>query len=203
MMPIYREAVGNLNADVQDLAVVIPTTFNSELIGTIENCVRDWDTRVVLLPGATLKQKYDAFTASAVGLCTSGTAVLQMQLARLPCVVAYRANIVTEWLVKRSIKLRYMSLSNILLDSSVIPEAAFSACTPCQLAEMLRRLLHDEDLRQKQVLAAGKVLQMLSPTSLHDDQNRISAAKSSGFGSHMNKPSMVAAKQILSLLESK
>ena len=76
--------------------------------------------------------------ASTVGLCTSGTAVLQMQLARLPCVVAYRANIVTEWLIQYATQLEYMSLPNILLNSPVIPEALFSKCRPSYLAEMLR-----------------------------------------------------------------
>ena len=61
-----------------------------------------------------------------------------MQLARLPCVVAYRANIVTEWLIKHTSKIKYMSLPNILLNLPMIPEAVFSQCSPLYLAEILR-----------------------------------------------------------------
>lgn len=193
MMPIYGEALEILKEEKRDLTVVIPTTFSSNLIKTVESISSKWHINVVLLPGASLKQKYEAFNASTVGLCTSGTVVLQMQLARLPCVVAYRANFVTEWLIKRSTQLKYMSLPNILLDSPIIPEAALSECTPGGLAKMLREILEDEALREKQVLAAEKVLQMLSPRVQYDETTT--------FREQVLRPSFVAAKKILSLLE--
>lgn len=196
MMPIYRETLEMLRDEVENLTVTIPTTFSSQLIQQVESEVSKWSFPVVLLPGATLKQKYDAFNASTVGLCTSGTIVLQMQLARLPCVVAYRANIVTEWLVRHSTRLKYMSLPNILLGAPIIPEAALSGCTPCQLAQMLRRLLRDEASRQQQILAAEKVLFMLGPLG----EERVEAGLSE---KQRMKPSIVAARTILSLLESK
>ncbi|KAI5069770.1 hypothetical protein GOP47_0016071 [Adiantum capillus-veneris] len=196
MMPIYRETLEILKDDICNLTVTIPTTFSSQLIQKIENEITKWDIPVVLLPGATLKQKYDAFNASVVGLCTSGTIVLQMQLARLPCVVAYRANTITEWLVKRSTQLRYMSLPNILLDAPIIPEAALSDCTPSRLAEMLRRLLCDDALRQEQIFAAEKVLRKLGAV----DSERVEACQS---GKQITKPSIVAARTILNLFETK
>jgi lipid-A-disaccharide synthase len=78
------------------------------------------------------------FQASDVSLCTSGTAVLQLQMARVPTVVAYRAHPLTEWLIKSRTKLHYISLPNILLDSPVIPEALFADCTPKRLFTLLR-----------------------------------------------------------------
>lgn len=203
MMPIYKEALEMLEEDRKNLSIVIPTTFSTELIRAVQSSISNWDIPVVLLPGATLKQKYDAFNASAVGLCTSGTAVLQMLLARLPCVVAYRANPITEWLIKGSIKLKYMSLPNILLDSPIIPEAAFSACRPRHLAEMLRSLLQDDTLRQQQVLSAEKVLQMLSPIPMHVQRKNWCDNDTNSWDkeSQRSKPSMVAAKQILSILD--
>lgn len=64
MMPIYREALEILKEEIRDLSVVIPTTFSSQLIRTVESGISSWDIPVVLLPGATLKQKYDAFNVS-------------------------------------------------------------------------------------------------------------------------------------------
>ena len=61
-----------------------------------------------------------------------------MQLARLPCVVAYRAHILTEWFIKYKAKIQYISLPNILLDSPIIPEALFQSCTPANLASLLK-----------------------------------------------------------------
>ncbi|MCO5576892.1 hypothetical protein L7F22_030713 [Adiantum nelumboides] len=193
MMPIYRETLEMLRDNTCNLTVTIPTTFSNRLNREVETEITKWNIPVLLLPGATLKQKYDAFSASAVGLCTSGTVVLQMQLARLPCVVAYRANTITEWLVKRSTQLKYMSLPNILLDAPIIPEAALSDCTPSQLAKMLRRLLCDDALRQQQILAAEKVLSMLSPINSGTCKSK----------KQRIRPSIVAASTILNLVKTK
>lgn len=79
-----------------------------------------------------------ALQASRVALCTSGTVTVELQLARLPCVVAYRANILTEWFIQYKAKIKYISLPNILLDSAIIPEALFQSCTPANLALLLK-----------------------------------------------------------------
>lgn len=76
--------------------------------------------------------------ASSVALCTSGTVAMEMQLARLPCVVAYRAHLLTEWFIRYKAIIPYISLPNILLDSAVIPEALFQECTPSKLASFLK-----------------------------------------------------------------
>lgn len=75
--------------------------------------------------------------ASRVALCTSGTVAMELQLARLPCVVAYRAHFLTEWVIRYKAKIPYISLPNILLNSSVIPEALFRECTPTKLVPLL------------------------------------------------------------------
>lgn len=76
--------------------------------------------------------------ASSAALCTSGTAVLELQLSRLPCIVAYRAHLLTEWIMRLKTKMRFISLPNILMDSPIIPEALFSSCNPMELSMLLR-----------------------------------------------------------------
>lgn len=75
--------------------------------------------------------------ASSVALCASGTVALELQLARLPCVVAYRAHFLTEWIIRYKAKIPYISLPNILMDSAIMPEALFQACTPTNLASSI------------------------------------------------------------------
>lgn len=71
---------------------------------------------------------------SQAALCTSGTVAVELQLARLPSLVAYRAHFLTELLIRYKAKIPYISLPNILLDSPIIPEALFQACNPSNLA---------------------------------------------------------------------
>lgn len=107
--------------------------------------------------------RYDAFSASRMALCTSGTVAMELQLARLPCVVAYRAHLLTEWLIRYKAKIQYISLPNILLDEAVLPEVLFHACTPSNLASIVREVMYNEGIRSVQAAAAERVLQLLLP----------------------------------------
>ncbi|GFP91000.1 probable lipid-a-disaccharide synthase mitochondrial [Phtheirospermum japonicum] len=169
------------------ISSVIHVAPNKHVEEYISNAVYQWPVSAILVPGRSPCMKYNSFSASRVALCTSGTVAVELQLARLPCVVAYRAHILTEWFIRYKAKIPYISLPNIVLDSDIIPEALFEACTPSRLAPLLRDLIHDESLRQKQVSAAGKFLNLLDPhkrASEHSNQRE-------------GTPSMIAALAVL------
>lgn len=163
MLPIFSCTLELLKDTFHDLSAVIPVAPNQKVVNCVRNIVGRWSNPVVLIPGESLEATYSAFDASMVALGTSGTAILQLQLARLPCVVAYRASLLTEWIIQLRTKLCYISLPNILLDSEVLPEALFSACTPRRLASLIRQLAQNENLREQQAVAAEKVFDILSP----------------------------------------
>ncbi|KAI6672743.1 hypothetical protein NL676_000649 [Syzygium grande] len=157
------------------------------------DCKRKWPVPVILIPGGETQPKYEALSASRVALCTSGTVAVEMQLARLPCVVAYRAHFLTELFIRYKAKMPYISLPNILLNTSVIPEALFQQCTPEKLTLLLMELIHDEGLREKQVLAAPEVMKLLwPPEKLAKGAQQESSGKCL-YGS----PSTIAASTIL------
>ncbi|KAE8730510.1 putative lipid-A-disaccharide synthase [Hibiscus syriacus] len=132
--------------------------------------------------------------ASRVALCTSGTVAMELQLARLPCLVTYRAHFLTEWFIRFKSKIPYISLPNILLDSPVIPEAPFQTCTPAKVAFLLKELMNNVELQQQQILAAEKVMELIRPSirtvdySEQQGMNRTPPTYS---------PSMIAASTIL------
>ena len=64
MMPIYKEALEILKEDKTDLTVIIPTTFSHDLVKVVESNISRWNVPVVLLPGASIKEKYEAFNVS-------------------------------------------------------------------------------------------------------------------------------------------
>ncbi|KAH9313644.1 hypothetical protein KI387_022271, partial [Taxus chinensis] len=156
MLPIFGRTLEELKNTFNDLTAAIPVAPNRLVAKSVSKIIERWSIPVVLLSGESLEATYNAFDASMAALSTSGTAVLQLQLAQLPCVVAYRANLLTEWLIKFRTKLRYISLPNILMDSAVLPEALFSECTPTQLASLIRQLVQNEHLQKQQAVAAEK-----------------------------------------------
>ncbi|XP_024528542.1 probable lipid-A-disaccharide synthase, mitochondrial isoform X1 [Selaginella moellendorffii] len=176
MLPIYGSALKHLSRSLPGLAAIIPTVPNRTLTGIIDMAVRDWGLPVVVVPGASLEDKYNSFAASDAALVTSGTAVMQLQMCRVPCVVAYRANIFTEWIIKQRTVLKYVSLPNILLDSPAVPEALFSSCKPDRLACLLENILEDPvAAREDQAKAAESVLHMIQPPEALQSPSRTAA----------------------------
>ncbi|KAH6826507.1 transferase [Perilla frutescens var. hirtella] len=163
MLPIFAHTLGLLKDSFSELTAVIHVAPNKHVEEYISDTVREWSVPIILVPGGSACMRYNAFSASQIALCTSGTVAVELQIARLPCVVAYRAHILTEWFIRYKAKIPYISLPNIVLDSPIIPEALFEACTPSQLSLVLQDLMHDEALRENQISAASKFLRLLNP----------------------------------------
>ncbi|GMP66672.1 hypothetical protein CsSME_00026937 [Camellia sinensis var. sinensis] len=164
MLPIFSNTMKLLKNYFSELVTVIHVAPNKHVEDYISRVIHKWPVPVILIPGGSPQMKYDAYGASRVALCTSGTAAVELQLAQLPCIVAYRAHFLTEWLICYKAKVPYISLPNILLDSSIIPEALFQACTPTKLASLLMELIQSDALRAEQVFAAEKVIELLRPS---------------------------------------
>ncbi|KAG6427241.1 hypothetical protein SASPL_111483 [Salvia splendens] len=197
MLPIYARTLELIKDSFSELTVVIHVAPNKHVQDYISDTVHKWPVPVVLVPGGSTCTKYNAYSASQIALCTSGTVAVEMQLARLPCVVAYRAHILTEWFIRYKAKIPYISLPNIVLDSPIIPETLFEACTPPQLAPVLLELMHDESLRQQQITAANKFLSLLDPRQKVDADSIRNPSFELGPNIHVS-PRMENARAILS-----
>jgi len=109
----------------------------------------EWAVPMVVTEGDA--EKYDAFAAATVALAASGTVALELALARLPAVIAYRMNPLTVALYRRLIHTKYANLVNIMLDRPLVPELIQEECRPERLAAAVAGLLDDPQARQAQV----------------------------------------------------
>jgi len=100
---------------------------------------------------------YDRTTAlmahSTVALVTSGTATLECALTGTPQVVCYRANgsRISYELMRRLLKVSYVSLPNLIADAPVVPEMLLHECTPVKVLEAMMRLLPGKSGREAQL----------------------------------------------------
>ena len=65
---------------------------------------------------------YELLQHSTAGLVTSGTATLEAALFNVPQVVCYKGNALSYAVAKRLIKVKYISLVNLVLDKEVVKE---------------------------------------------------------------------------------
>ena len=75
---------------------------------------------------------------------------LEAAIAGLPLVACYRIQPLSAAIVRRLIRVRYVTLINLLVDRAVVPELIQENCTPPLLAAALRQLLDDPAAARRQ-----------------------------------------------------
>ena len=98
-----------------------------------------------------LNKTYDLLTVSDAALVTSGTATLETALFKVPQVVCYKGNFISYIIAKQIIKLKYISLVNLILDKEAVTELIQSAFNTKRLQEELIKIL-DTPFRKKMFL---------------------------------------------------
>jgi lipid-A-disaccharide synthase len=94
-------------------------------------------------------QTYDVFKHSQAALVTSGTATLEAALFNLPQVVCYRAGNISYFIAKQIVKLDYISLVNLIMDSEVVKELIQFDMNPKLVKTELDKILFEGESRQK------------------------------------------------------
>ncbi|MEX2643258.1 MAG: lipid-A-disaccharide synthase [Acetobacterales bacterium] len=160
LMPIFGEAVDAVRRRSPALTVVLPAAEG--VADRVAELAETWTTDVLIVRGEA--EKYDAFAASDIALAASGTVSLELAIAHVPTVIAYRMSPVTAWLGRRLrlLRVRYVTLVNLLVDRMAMPECLQEECVPDRLSRELGRLLDDRTARQAQREAFDQAVGMLS-----------------------------------------
>jgi lipid-A-disaccharide synthase len=132
---------------------VLPTM--PHLQGAVAEGVKTWPVQPRIVIGEP--EKRAAFRIAHAALAKSGTVTLELALAGVPMVTAYRTGAMEAWILRRAIKVNSVILANLVIGANVVPEFLQEDCTPEKLAAALRDLLGDSELRRKQVEAFAKI----------------------------------------------
>lgn len=103
---------------------------------------------------------YQLLLQSKAALVTSGTATLETALFQVPQVVCYKGSNISYQIAKRLIKVKYISLVNLIMDREVVKELIQDEMNAENIRRELNRLLTDRDAinKMKQDYAALKKL---------------------------------------------
>ena len=88
-------------------------------------------------------ETYGLLSNATAALVTSGTATLETALFKVPQLVCYKTNWLTYFLAKNLIKIKYLSLVNILMDKLVVKELIQKELNKNSIKEELDILLND------------------------------------------------------------
>lgn len=89
-------------------------------------------------------QTYDLLSVAHAALVTSGTATLETALFKVPEVVCYKGSAISYHIGKRLVKIKYISLVNLILDKPAVTELIQGDFTPKKLSQALHNILDDK-----------------------------------------------------------
>ena len=119
-------------------------------------------------------QTYDLLSKAHAALVTSGTATLETALFRVPQVVCYETPLPTiiGWLRKRVLKVKYISLVNLIADCEVVKELVADSFSVKNIRAELEKIL-DGPARQQMLDGYTEVSRRLGDQVAPDNAARL------------------------------
>jgi lipid-A-disaccharide synthase len=146
-------AAGLLAARRQPPDIVLPTL--PHLRERITTATAGWRLRPRII--VDLEDKQAAFRVARAALAKSGTVTLELALAGVPMVAAYKVSLIEEMVARIAIQVPSAILPNLILEENVVPEFLQRDCTPQKLSAALAPLLSDSPQRRAQIEAFGRL----------------------------------------------
>ena len=161
-MAVFGETLGQLQALGVAFEAVLPTMPHLE--AAIARGLESWPVRPRVVVGEEAKRA--AFRVAHAAFAKSGTVTLELALAQVPMVTAYRAGAVEAWIVRRRITSSSVILANLVIGENVIPEFIQEECTTLKLTPALRDVLTDTPMRRRQQVAFARIDDIMSTGAL-------------------------------------
>ncbi len=148
-LAVFGAALGRLQGQGVSFEAVLPTMPHLE--AAVREGVKSWAITPRIAMGEA--EKRAAFRIAHAALAKSGTVTLELALAGVPMVTAYRIGAAEAFILRRAIKVQSVILANLVLGKDVIPEFLQEDCTAENLARALAELLSESALRRGQIEA--------------------------------------------------
>jgi lipid-A-disaccharide synthase len=103
------------------------------------------ETGIKILFNAT----YDLLNNAHAAIVASGTANLETALFDVPQIVVYKGNTISITIARALIKIRFISLVNLIMDDAVVKELIQQDCNPQKITEELDLIVNNKTYRNK------------------------------------------------------
>jgi len=157
-MAVFGATLGRLQAQGLAFEPVLPTMPHLE--AAVREAVETWPVAPKIVVGEPDKKA--AFRVAHAALVKSGTVTLELALADVPMVAAYRVGSAEAWLLRRAINTSSIILANLVIGENVVPEFVQQDCTPEKLLGPLADIMTDSPLRRRQREAFAKLDAIMS-----------------------------------------
>jgi lipid-A-disaccharide synthase len=168
---VFGETIARVVEQRGPVELVLPAV--PRFAGEIKSRVASWPVRPTIVEGEAAKLL--AFRRAHAALAASGTATLELALAGVPMVVAYRVDPLVKPFKHVLARINSFVLPNLITGGNAIPEFLDAETTPERMSSALLPLLSDTPERRRQLAMTGEL----------DTLMRLSSGTPSGLAAEM------------------
>ncbi len=163
LLPKFIVAAQKMASENDEIVVAAAPGLTNEFYQTI---LTEHNLKATIVFGKTFDILHTAHITNGFALVASGTATLETALFHVPQVVAYEVNALTYFIAKNILKVKYVSLVNILLNEPCLEEILVDV-TPEKLVASIHRLHQNADTIQHKYRELHAILNADIKPSIH------------------------------------
>lgn len=157
LLPIFLDSAQKLYENHPDLLFVIPTVRTVEK--RVKKITADSDLPILLVESGV--DRHNAMCAAESAIAASGTVALELAIANVPHIIGYRVSALTAFIAKHLMHIKFVNLSNILLNREIVPELLQKDCNTENIVKYTELFLQKGDFYQQQLSGFNDVRKAL------------------------------------------
>ncbi|MBI4844203.1 MAG: lipid-A-disaccharide synthase [Nitrospirae bacterium] len=150
-MPIIKEVAERIHNELPELQIAIPLTASSELPDNVKSYVKIIKDRT-----------REVVACSEAALVASGTATLETAILGTPMAVFYVLSPFSYMIAKLLVKVKYISLVNLLLGKEAVKEMIQKEATSDNIFTELRKIISDSSYRNGMISNLKKIKELMA-----------------------------------------
>lgn len=116
---------------------------------------------------------YDLLYSAKAAIVTSGTATLETGIFKVPQVVVYRMGSLEYQIVKRLVKVKFISLVNLIADKEVVKELIQEKATVTTVSNELQQLMENQSYRSSMIKEYDRIYTILDTGSASENAGKL------------------------------
>lgn len=136
LLPLLKDVAERLNGGgFLDYKFVIPTVETTREF--IENSVKTWKVHPTLISSS---DRYELYKSTYIAIAASGTVSVELAMLHIPAIIVYKMNALTSLVARVLVKVKWVSLVNILENKEIYPELLGADATTENILEAFQQL---------------------------------------------------------------
>jgi lipid-A-disaccharide synthase len=172
LLPLFGEVVVRVAERYPHARFVLPAV--PHLAMRIKEAVKTWSVKPEIVEGE--QAKLATFREARVALAASGTVTLELALASIPTVAAYRVGFIEAMIARRMIKVPTVLLPNLILGEKLMPEFLQEEASVEKLSQGMLSLLDEGAERTLQIEGFQRLEHIMKSSGTHPDAQAVSEA---------------------------